>query len=223
MFELPTKNAVLSVADTPEFEEAAALLTPSGREVRRAAPKPATAGKGPYRLWEPNAFMLKVLPDLHRGRALDLGCGSGRDAVALAGTGFEVLACDRLPEALEMGRQLAARYLVGPADSQVPNRWLNRDLEADGLPTGRYDLIVSFRYLHRPILESIADSLEPGGSLLVETFTEVHRERYGKPSSDAHILRLGELPELVPGLEVRGFEEAWHGKAHTARIWAVRG
>ena len=41
------------------------------------------------------------------GRALDVGCGSGRDAVHLAGRGFEVTGVELVAEALERARQRA--------------------------------------------------------------------------------------------------------------------
>ncbi|GAA2755842.1 class I SAM-dependent methyltransferase [Actinopolymorpha rutila] len=44
----------------------------------------------------------------HEGRALDLGCGPGRNAVWLARQGFHVDAVDLSPTALEWGRERAA-------------------------------------------------------------------------------------------------------------------
>ena len=144
-----------------------------------------------FRLWRPNAFLMNVLPRIGRGRALDLGCGCGREALAIAAAGFEVLACDRLEDALEKGRDMARRYLQGEGIDRSGITWQCVDLEEEGPPEGRFDLITSFRYLHRPLMESIVDRLRPGGSLVLETFTATHRERYGKPSSDRHVLQLG--------------------------------
>jgi hypothetical protein len=57
--------------------------------------------------------------------------------------------------------------------------------------------------------------------VLCETFTATHRERYGKPARAAHVLAPGELPRLLARFEIRHHSEAWRGRAHTARAWAV--
>jgi SAM-dependent methyltransferase len=73
-------------------------------------------------------------------RALDLACGSGRNALALAEVGYEVDAVDISVEGIERGRRAArARNLK--------INWLLADLDR-GLPvTETYDLIVMIRYL----------------------------------------------------------------------------
>jgi tellurite methyltransferase len=222
--ELPDRSCPVLLTPCKEAAEAALRLKELGRAAKivpEAGLSPARPGEGPWRLWGPNEFLLELLPHLRKGSALDLGCGSGREAVALSGHGWDVVAADRLPDALEKGRSLAQRYLIGPADVQEPPiRWLGRDLERDGLPEGRFDLAMSFRYLHRPLLRAVGTLLQPGGSVVLETFTTLHRERHGKPSQDAHVLWLGEAPQLVPGLEVLAFDEDWRGDSHTARLWA---
>jgi SAM-dependent methyltransferase len=56
-----------------------------------------------------------------RGRALDIGCGTGRDAVYLAGRGWSVTGVDSVAQALERARERAAR-----ADVEV--RWVKGDV-----------------------------------------------------------------------------------------------
>jgi SAM-dependent methyltransferase len=66
-------------------------------------------------------------------RAIDLGCGSGREAVYLAAQGWQVVAVDRLPEALQRGRDLQRRY----APDSPPIQWVCADLErSDWQPDG---------------------------------------------------------------------------------------
>jgi 2-polyprenyl-3-methyl-5-hydroxy-6-metoxy-1,4-benzoquinol methylase len=139
--------------------------------------------------------------------------------VALAAAGFEVVACDILEDSLKKGRDLEKRYLLGP---HPPIRWREVDLEKEGPPEGPFDLIVSFRYLHRPLLKRISNYLNPAGSLVLETFTTLHRERHGKPSSDDHVLQTGELESLAPGLKVMVADEGWRGGIQTGRLWAVK-
>ena len=224
LHELPAKDETIRIAATgPETDAAQMFLETGGRKCEIIVDFTFNNDACErYRLWKSNDFLMSILPKLKTGRALDVGCGSGREAVALAGSGFSVVAADVLPDALDKGRDLARRYLIGTGDIKSPIEWLQRDLERDDPPEGTFDLIVSFRYLHRPLLRTIENLLNPGGSLVLETFTELHRERHGKPSSDDHVLKIGELPNLAPDLEVRIAEERWRGDSHTGRLWAAK-
>lgn len=225
LHELPSVDESLAIADNcGDATMAIEFLRRGGRNCQFSNEFEFLANEAyePRRLWRPNSFLEKIAPDLQKGRALDLGCGSGRDSVFLAGNGFDVLGVDILPDALEKGRDLASRYLIGPQNAEPPIEWRKRDLEKDGPPDGPYDLIVSFRYLHRPLLEKVHELLNKGGSLVLETFTELHREKHGKPSSDDHVLKTDELAKLAPGLEVRIADEGWRGDIHTGRLLAVK-
>ncbi len=52
----------------------------------------------------PNRFVERELADLSAGRALDLACGEGRNAIWLAGLGWDVIAVDFSAVAVEKGR-----------------------------------------------------------------------------------------------------------------------
>ena len=223
--ELPAADQALILADTGEDAKSAKEFLNNGGRNCLLTKEFEFLAREEYeqkRLWRPNAFLEEILPNLKRGRALDLGCGSGRESVLLAGNGFEVVATDTLPDALEKGRDLARRYLNSEEYEEAPIEWLQRDLEKDGPPEGLFDLIVSFRYLHRPLLEKAHELLNKNGSLVLETFTELHREKHGKPSSDDHVLNLGEILNLALGLEVQIADEAWRGEIHTGRLWATK-
>ncbi len=220
--ELPPRDEPILVdGPAPWAEQAVAWLASRGR---RAVLKQgfSYAGEGPAaaigRLWRPNSFLAEVLPQLTPGRALDLACGTGRDAVFTASCGWQVTAVDILPDALERARRLAAAC----APAIEPIEWVQADLEHEPLSFAPdFDLIFFVRYLHRPLLRRLVEWLKPGGSLVCETFTTLHRERHGRPVRDEHVLQPGELPTLLAGLEIRHFSEAWRGTAHTARVWAV--
>jgi len=142
-----------------------------------------------------------VLPMLPRGRAADLACGSGRDAVYLAMHGFSVEAWDHDAEALRRARALAERHGVAIETHEC-------DLEGDasGLEPDRYDLIVCVRFLHRPLFPAIEHALAPGGHLVYETF-RVGQERHGKPRKPQHLLKDEELLTAFPMLEVLRYVE----------------
>lgn len=222
--ELPPRHVeVLIVAEEPLVSaayQALHSLERSGRIVPTEE-SGATAPVAETRLWKPNAFLDAAMPALASGRpgaALDLGCGSGREALLMASWGWQVEAIDVLPDALEIAKRLELRY----AHQDAPKvRWRCLDIESKEpeLGTG-YGLITCFRYLNRRLLARVAAMLDPGGSFVMETFTEVHRERFGKPRREEFVLKIGEAPDLVPGLEVVAFEEGLHEGSHTARLWA---
>jgi SAM-dependent methyltransferase len=117
---------------------------------------------------------------------LDLAAGHGRHAFFFAERGHRVTAVDR-----DTGR-LPVHPNIEP---------LTADLE-DGSPWPlagrRFGAAVVTNYLHRPLLPALIDAIEPGGVLLYQTFMEGN-ERFGKPGSPDHLLRDGELLELVRG------------------------
>ncbi|MEP7021722.1 MAG: class I SAM-dependent methyltransferase [Pseudonocardiales bacterium] len=58
---------------------------------------------------QPNRWVERELADLPPGRALDLACGEGRNALWLAGRGWQVSALDFSAVALDKGRTLETR------------------------------------------------------------------------------------------------------------------
>jgi tellurite methyltransferase len=230
MAELPPKDRPVAVLATGRLARSASkALEDCGR-----VPSPSPTAEDPgdsvgvgdskRRLWRPNEFLSEVLPQIEvsgrgrRGRALDLACGSGREALLMASWGFDVTAVDVLPDALSIAKSLESRY----AHPDAPRvRWMTLDLEAETLDLGSgFELVTSFRYLNRALLRRVPSLLAPGASLVCETFTQVHRRAFGKPRSEAYVLTLGELPQLTPRLKVERFEEGWHEGAHTARLWS---
>lgn len=121
------------------------------------------------RIWSgnPNVVLVREVEGLTPGRALDLGCGEGADAVWLARWGWKVTATDISRVALE-------RAAVHAAEADVADRidWQWHDLGAS-FPEGEYDL-VSAQFLHsmgdlprERILRRAALAVAPGGVLLV--------------------------------------------------------
>ena len=118
-------------------------------------------------LWtaEPNRLIAAEAGDLAPGRALDLACGEGRNAVWLAERGWDVTGVDFSDVAIEKARALAAQRGV-EVDWQV----------ADVLgyaPTAAGFGLVVVCYLQLPAdeleraLQHAVSALAPGGTLLV--------------------------------------------------------
>ena len=108
-------------------------------------------------------LLVKHTRDLKPGRALDLGCGSGGNAIWLAQRGWRVTAVDFSDVAIEKGK-------VQAADRQVGVEFVASDVTTYR-PNGLYDLIISFYIQLWPeqraqMLSSAAQALTPGGRLL---------------------------------------------------------
>lgn len=165
----------------------------------------------------PSAWVMRFAKLLRPGgRVLDLACGGGRHARALAARGLLVDAVDRDDAAL-------SRLAGVPGVSA-----LRADLEAGDwpYPGRRFDAVVVANYLHRPLFEPLIDALGEGGVLIYETFM-AGNERLGRPSSPAFLLQPGELLERVAGrCGVVAFEQGEVTRPRPAvvqRVCAVRG
>ncbi len=120
----------------------------------------------------PNRALVAEVAGLRPGRALDVGCGEGADAVWLAQEGWDLTALDVSAVALE--RAAAAARSAG---AQV--HWVHAGLLEAGLPPGAFDL-VSAQYFALPRTPQAAAehallaAVAPGGTLLA-----VHHAGFG--------------------------------------------
>jgi SAM-dependent methyltransferase len=120
-------------------------------------------------LWgiEPNIFVADEMSALQPGRALDVACGEGRNAIWLANHGWHVVGVDFSAEGLKRAQQLALRS--GVAD-RVDFRLV--DVVIDAPPAESFDaVIVAYLQLEqgarRAALRNVAAALAPGGTMLV--------------------------------------------------------
>lgn len=116
----------------------------------------------------PNGVLVTEAADLAPGRALDVGCGEGADALWLAGRGWQVTAVDISRVALERAAATAAAAGAGVAGRVA---WTQADLTTTPPPAGSFDL-VSLQYFPLPVqadhvaLRGLLDAVAPGGTLL---------------------------------------------------------
>ena len=114
----------------------------------------------------PNGVLVTEVADLPPGRALDVGCGEGGDALWLARQGWQVTAIDISPLALERAAAHAAAANLSDHLS-----WAHVDLSTTPPPADAFDL-VSAQYFPLQIqpdhaaLRALLASVAPGGTLL---------------------------------------------------------
>jgi SAM-dependent methyltransferase len=164
----------------------------------------------------PASWLVALDPILpRRGRALDVGGGSGRHARWLAARGLAVTLADISDVAL-------ARAERDAAAEGLALTTLRLDLEREPLPPGPWDLVLCVYFLHRPVFAAVKDVLAPGGILVAAHATRTNLQRHPRPGP-RHVLEDGELPGLVSGLEVLRSEEGWlEAGRHEARVVARR-
>ena len=171
---------------------------------------------------EPDAFLTvldeyrELLP--HRGRALDVACGAGRNAVWLAQRNWSVTGCDIAMEGLRKARRLAS-------ERGLTIDWVCADLE-NGPPfcaqsSGLFDLIVCFFYLERSLFPWFKAALKPGGFVVYKTYT-VDQQRYSdRPMPKAYLLEPQELLRAFDDFRVLHYQEMVSGRT-VARMIAQK-
>lgn len=112
-----------------------------------------------------NPHVVREVTGLAPGTALDAGCGTGAEALWLAGLGWQVTAADISAAALA---QAAARSVSAPGAERVT--WVEADLTT-WEPHRLFDLVVT-NYAHPAIpqlafYDRLATWVAPGGSLLI--------------------------------------------------------
>jgi SAM-dependent methyltransferase len=134
--------------------------------------------------------------------ALDLGCGTGGDALWLAERGWTVTGVDIAAAALAQAERAAE-------DAGLTGRvtWRRVDLDA-GVPAGSWDLVIS-AYLQAPvalgrdrILRGAAAAVAPGGTLLVIGHATAPTWAVDPPE---HMHGLPDADDVLAGLDLPGW------------------
>jgi tellurite methyltransferase len=124
------------------------------------------------------------------GPILDLACGSGRNGLYLARLGLPVIFADQDAEKLQNIEHIIKE------EKLTSTTWLV-DLESGDahLVDNQYGAIIVFRYLHRPLFNSLKRSVKPSGVVIYETFNEAQR-KFGRPRNPNFLLQENELIDI---------------------------
>ena len=147
----------------------------------------------------PSALLDAWIDRLPRGRALDVACGLGRNAIHLAAHGYAVDAMDISGVALA-----GARERAGATGVEV--NWIETDLERPDIACGAYDVIVVARFLERPLIPRLIDALRPGGHVVYDHHCITPAD-VGGPTSHRFRARPNELLDRFRALRVLFYEE----------------
>jgi SAM-dependent methyltransferase len=154
-------------------------------------------------LWSagPNRSLVAEVEALAPGRALDLACGEGRNAIWLAERGWQVTAVDYADVALARAARIAAAR-------EVAVELVHTDLLEWEPAAGAFDLVCVL-YLQLPagerrrVLAGAANAVATGGTFLLvgHDLTNL-AEGHGGPSDPAVLLTPEEVISELPGLTV---------------------
>lgn len=148
------------------------------------------AGSGALWSGQPNGVLVQEAGGLRPGRALDVGCGEGADAIWLAEQGWDVTALDVSGVALARAKRQAQLRSV-----QVD--WMHSGLVEAALAPASFDL-VSAQYPalphteHNTAEEALLRAVAPGGILLL-----VHHPLPSAQEAEAQGVRLRDY--VLPG------------------------
>ncbi len=159
----------------------------------------------------PEPFLVEMLPLIPRGIALDVAAGRGRNSLALARAGIDVVAVDSSREAV------AALKSAAQAE-RLPICAVLADLREFPLRESAFDAIVNINFLDRALFPAFARALKPGGVLLADTYL-VDQAELGHPTNPDYLLRHYELRELLAGLELLRYREGLTVYADGSRAW----
>lgn len=145
----------------------------------------------------PTPLVMKTASEIPAGRALDMACGTGRNALWLAEHGWQVTAVDGARAAIEILEQRARERGLNITTAVA-------DLEAPGFTIApeSYDLICDCYYLQRSLFPQIRAGVRTGGTVIAI----VHLARPDEEITYKHAAA-GELREFFPDWDVLYYRE----------------
>jgi SAM-dependent methyltransferase len=152
---------------------------------------------GKYSSAEPHKLLIDLADKLPSAKALDLACGTGRNANFLAEKGWKVKAVDNSSVGIEIAKQRS-----GEKNLEVD--YLVADLEDDDfeIEPNAYDLICDFYYLQRDLFLKIKEGVKPGGIIISTIHLFDEGEKHAR-----FVLNDDELREYFSDFEILHYYE----------------
>ena len=133
------------------------------------------------------------------GRALDLACGLGVNALFLAAKGLDTWAWDISSVAIQALQDAANERRLN-VHAQV------RDIVENPPEPSRFDVILVHHFLDRQIVPDLISALRLGGVLFYQTFTHTKIAPIG-PRNESYLLNENELLKLFLPLQILAYRE----------------
>ncbi len=144
----------------------------------------------------PPAMVLQMQSHLlpRQGKALDIACGLGRNAIQLCKHGLDTYAWDISGEAINRLNEYCANERLA-VSTEV------RDVAAHPPADTSFDVIVVSHFLDRGLIPAFVNALKQDGLIFYQTFTRTKVSDVG-PSNPEYLLENGELLQLFSGLQL---------------------
>lgn len=110
---------------------------------------------------EPSQLLKRWISSLPSGKALDVGCGAGRNSLFLSEHGYLVDAVDFSEEALKIAKNRAE-------ENNLEVNWIQKDIMEYEFPNEVYDVIIISFFHPLDKLGEIKNSLKKGGYFLYQ-------------------------------------------------------
>ena len=179
------------------------------------------AGTPPWDTGRPASELVRVLAEgvIQPGRVLEVGCGTGADAILLSRHRFEVTAVDSSPMAIERAR-------LRLDETSEPVRFVLADIFEFAPTAGQFDLVYDagfYHFIRQADLDRFLDMLwrvtRPGSFYLALAGSTGERADGGPPQVSRRDIR-DELGRLFEFVHLRSFRFDTAGRPRGFKGWS---